>query len=153
MEGRGADAWSHWQRLFPLLDAEGRLASLLTRSQMMVSAKQADLSMPLAEDGNSAPMTMAPTDTLRTAAAAMAETRLTRFPVIDAMGKFVGIITIDDLLSARSRETLRENDRTRVLRVRWPFSSSNRAVTATTIASPDGEGVDEALAKGPADTA
>jgi hypothetical protein len=73
--------------------------------------------------------------------------------VIDAMGKFVGIITIDDLLSARSRETLRENDRTRVLRVRWPFSSSNRAVTATTIASLDGEGVDEALAKGPADTA
>jgi CIC family chloride channel protein len=153
MEGRGADAWSHWQRLFPLLDAEGRLASLLTRSQMMVSAKQADLSMPLAADGNSAPRTMAPTDTLRTAAAAMAETRLTRFPVIDAMGKFVGIITIDDLLSARSRETLRENDRTRVLRVRWPFSSSNRAVTATRIASLDREGVDEALAKGPADTA
>src|SRR5260370_34100125 len=53
MEGRGADAWSHWQRLFPLLDAEGRVVSLLTRSQRMGSAKQADLGMPVADDGGS----------------------------------------------------------------------------------------------------
>jgi CBS domain-containing protein len=52
----------------------------------------------------------------------MAHSKLTRYPVIDKEGKFVGIITIDDLLAARSMERLRESDRTRVLRLRWPFS-------------------------------
>ena len=52
----------------------------------------------------------------------MADTKLTRFPVIDAAGKFVGIITIEDLLAGRTRQTLREHDRNRVLRLRWPFS-------------------------------
>jgi CIC family chloride channel protein len=132
MEGRGADAWSHWQRLFPLLDSEGRMVSLLTRSQMMVSAKQADLSRPLAEDGNKSPATMAPTDTLRKVATAMADSKLTRYPVINAEGKFVGIITIDDLLSARSKEKLRESDRTRVLRLRWPFSKAEVKVESET---------------------
>nr|WP_255551414.1 chloride channel protein [Granulicella sp. dw_53] len=143
MEARGADAWSHWQRLFPLLNTEGRMVALLTRSQMMISAKQTDLSRPLVEDGNVSPATMAPTDTLRKVATAMADSKLTRYPVIDAKGKFVGIITIDDLLSARSKETLRESDRTRVLRLRWPFSNAEVTLekeTATeAVAVLDGE--------------
>ena len=122
MGERGAEAWSHWQRLFPLLDTEGRLVSILTRTQMMISAKQADLSQPLAKDGNRSPKTVAPTDTLRQVAAEMADSQLTRFPVLDESGKFVGIITIDDLLLARNKERQRESHRTRVLRLRWPFS-------------------------------
>jgi CBS domain-containing protein len=121
MGERGPGAWSHWQRLFPLLDGDGRLVSLLTRTQMMIAAKQADLSQPLAKDGNASPRTMAPTDTLRNVAAAMAESKLTRYPVLDDDGKFVGIITIDDLLLARTKEKQRESHRTRVLRLRWPF--------------------------------
>jgi CBS domain-containing protein len=121
MGERGAEAWSHWQRLFPLLDAEGRLVSILTRTQMMISAKQADLSQPLAKDGNRSPKAVAPTDTLRQVAAEMADSQLTRFPVLDESGKFVGIITIDDLLLARNKERQRESHRTRVLRLRWPF--------------------------------
>jgi H+/Cl- antiporter ClcA len=121
MGERGPEAWSHWQRLFPLLDSDGRLVSLLTRTQMMIAAKQADLSQPLAKDGNASPKTMAPTDTLRNVAAAMADSKLTRYPVLDDDGKFVGIITIDDLLLARGKEKQRESHRTRVLRLRWPF--------------------------------
>ncbi|HTD95312.1 MAG TPA: chloride channel protein, partial [Edaphobacter sp.] len=124
MGERGPEAWSHWQRLFPLLDGEGRLVSILTRTQMMVAAKQADLSRPLAEDGTASPRKVAPTDTLRQVAAWMAESKLTRYPVLDREGKFVGIVTIDDLLLARSKEALRESDRTRVLRLRWPFGRS-----------------------------
>lgn len=128
MGERGPEAWSHWQRLFPLLDRDGKLVSLLTRTQMMIAAKQTDLSQPLATDGTLSPMKVAPTDTLRRVAAMMAESKLTRFPVLNAEGKFVGIITIDDLLLARSKETLRESNRTRVLRLRWPFGGSREGV-------------------------
>jgi CIC family chloride channel protein len=121
MGERGAEAWSHWQRLFPLLDNDGKLVAILTRTQMMIAAKQADLSQPLAKEGTSSPKTMSPTDTLRHVATSMSDSKLTRYPVIDGDGKFVGIITIDDLLLARSKEKQREFNRTRVLRLRWPF--------------------------------
>jgi CIC family chloride channel protein len=130
MEERGAEAWSHWQRLFPLLDGEGRLVSILTRTQMMAAAKQADLSQPLAQDGNPSPKTVAPTDTLRQMAAAMADSKLTRYPVIDEEGKFAGILTIDDLLLARGREKQRESYRTRALRLRWPFGRDHEALAS-----------------------
>jgi CBS domain-containing protein len=124
MEERGAEAWGHWQRLFPLLDADGRLVSLLTRTQMMGSARQADLGVSLAVDGNANPAVVSPGDTLRSVANLMASSKLTRYPVIASDGKFAGIITIEDLLTGRSRENLREHDRTRVLRMRWPFSAA-----------------------------
>jgi chloride channel protein, CIC family len=124
MEERGAEAWGHWQRLFPLLDNEHRLVSLITRTQMMASARQPDLDQPLAADGNPSPTVVGTGETLRSVANLMASTKITRFPVVDHEGKFAGIITIEDLLAGRSRERLRENDRTRVLRMRWPFSAA-----------------------------
>jgi CBS domain-containing protein len=132
MNDRGAEAWSHWQRLFPLLDKDGRLVSLLTRTQMITAAKQADLNQPLAKDGSSTPKTVAPNDTLRHVAAAMADSKLTRYPVLDDDGKFVGIVTIDDLLLARGKERQREFNRTRVLRLRWPFSPNNESMENAT---------------------
>jgi CIC family chloride channel protein len=132
MEERGAEAWSHWQRLFPLLDSERRLVSVLTRTQMMAAARQTDLEQPLARDGNAAPVTVSPGDTLRNVAAMMADTKLTRYPVIDNENRFVGIITIEDLLVGRNREALREGDRNRVLRLRWPFSGNTSVTTVET---------------------
>ncbi|MDP9040327.1 MAG: chloride channel protein, partial [Acidobacteriota bacterium] len=121
MEARGAEAWSHWQRVFPLVDDEGRLAGLLTRTQMMQAARRLPLETPLLEDANRAPAVMGPTDTLRQAAGRMAESKLTHYPVVDAARKFVGLLTIEDLLLGRSQEARREGERERVLRVRWPF--------------------------------
>lgn len=121
MEERGTEAWSHWQRLFPLLDENARIVSLMTRTQMMTSARMPDLAAPLAGDGISTPITVSPNDTLRTVANLMASTKITRFPVVEEDGKFTGIITIEDLLLARSKETLRDRGRERVLRLRWPF--------------------------------
>ncbi len=118
----GAGAWSHWQRVFPLVDGEGKLTGMLTRSQMIATAKKADLSQPLATDANLEPDTMSPFSTLRSCAATMAESKLTSFPVVSADGKLVGVITIDDLLKGRSAQTHKESDRERVLRLRWPFS-------------------------------
>ena len=129
MGERGAEAWSHWQRLFPLVDGAGGLVGVLTRSQMMAAAKQSDLSQPLIKDGTASPMTVGPSDTLRHVAVAMADSKLTHYPVVDGDGKFVGIITIDDLLVARSKEKLRESNRTRVLRLRWPFGRDDESLS------------------------
>lgn len=148
MEERGAEAWGHWQRLFPILDSDGKLVSVLTRTQMMASARQPDLDALLAADGNIAPSTVSPTATLRAVANSMALSKLTHYPVIDRNGKFSGIVTIEDLLAGRSRERLRENDRSRVLRMRWPFSpteppphsptTEDERVTSENVAALDG---------------
>jgi H+/Cl- antiporter ClcA/CBS domain-containing protein len=126
MEERGAEAWSHWQRVFPMVDAKGCLTGMLTRSQMMVAARQADLTQPLANDANLKPAMISPENTLRACAGQMAESGLTSFPVVDSDGKFVGVITINDLLKGRTRQTRREFDRERVLRLRWPFGNRNQ---------------------------
>ncbi len=139
----GAGAWSHWQRVFPLVDSEGKLTGMLTRSQMIATAKQPDLTQPLAKDANLEPDTMSPFSTLRSAAATMAESKLTSFPVVSADGKLVGVITIDDLLKGRSAQTHKESDRERVLRLRWPFSGrgaeSGASVPAVDVAETEDE--------------
>jgi H+/Cl- antiporter ClcA/CBS domain-containing protein len=131
MDERGAEAWSHWQRVFPLVDADGKLTGLLTRSQMMAAAKQADLSQPLVLSGSMTPTTVSPRNTLRECAVMMADTKLTSFPVVDPAGKLVGVIMIDDLLKGRSEQSQRENTRERVLRLRWPFGGRGEEVVTS----------------------
>jgi CIC family chloride channel protein len=128
MEERGAEAWSHWQRVFPLVDGDGHLKGLLTRSQMISAARQSDLNAPLAGDGNSSPRTMSPFQTLRVSAVTMAESGFTSYPVVSADGKLLGVLTIDDLLKGRSRQAARDSMRQRVIRLHWPFSRHGREV-------------------------
>jgi CIC family chloride channel protein len=60
---------------------------------------------------------------LRYVAEAMGANGLSSMPVVDpATGKVAGLVTEADLLLARQRAYLRENERSRVLRMRWPFS-------------------------------
>ena len=127
MDERGGEAWSHWQRLFPLVDTEGRMTGTLTRAQLIAAARKEDLSVPLAVDANRNPKTVSPVTTLRACAMSMAESKLTSYPVVSADGKLLGVLTITDLLKGRSEEAHRESDRERVLRLRWPFSPSNYA--------------------------
>ena len=125
-EGRGA--WSHWQRVFPLVDADGMLTGMLTRSEMMTAAKETDLSQPLVLSGSTTPATVFQGNTLRECAVMMADTKLTSFPVVDTAGKFVGVLTINDLLKGRSEQEERETSRERVLRLRWPFGGRQERV-------------------------
>jgi CBS domain-containing protein len=124
MEERGASAWSHWQRVFPLVDEEGKLHGMLTRAQMIAAAAQEDSTKPLLNDANLEPKTMSPYTTLRTCAATMAESKLTSYPVVDGSGKLQGLMTIEDLLKGRSEQAHRESDRERVIRLHWPFSGA-----------------------------
>jgi CBS domain-containing protein len=128
MDERGAEAWAHWQRIFPLVDGEGRLVGMLTRAQMIAAGRQADKSQPLVQDAKLDPVTVSPFSTLRACAAIMAESKLTSFPVVSADGRLAGVVTIEDLLKGREEQTHREEDRERVLRLRWPFGG--RAVAA-----------------------
>jgi H+/Cl- antiporter ClcA/CBS domain-containing protein len=127
--GGAAAAWSHWQRIFPLVDEEGRLCGILTRAQMIAAADQArtnpaDAGKALLESANLKPATMSPFDTLRSCATAMAQSKITSYPVVAVDGKLLGVMTIEDVLKGRSEQAHRESDRERVIRLRWPFSGA-----------------------------
>jgi H+/Cl- antiporter ClcA/CBS domain-containing protein len=127
MNDRGSEAWSHWQRLFPLVDPAGKLGGVLTRSQMITAGRGTDLQSSLLQAGTLKPSVLGPNDTLRSAAEKMAESHLTSFPVVDSSGGLSGILTIEDLLAARSKARMRDSDRKRVLTLRWPFGRQLRA--------------------------
>lgn len=140
MEERGPEAWSGWQRIFPLLYTDGRLAGLLTRTQMMAAAREAQPERRLLVDAHVRPLTVRPDQTLRVCAVQMAESKLTSFPVVDELGKLVGVVTVDDLLKGRDREARRDGTRVRVLRPRWPFghraaAGLSRVETPATVVS------------------
>jgi CBS domain-containing protein len=99
---------------------------------MVTAAGAADLRAPLVNDGKTQPITVGPWDTLRSAAEEMAKSKLTTFPVVDE-GKFVGILNVADLLTARGKASLRDSDRQRVLRLRWPFGETERLRVRSTM--------------------
>jgi CBS-domain-containing membrane protein len=71
------------------------------------------------------PATSYPDEPLRIVVNRMAETGLTRLPVIEEESKkLVGIISLQDLLHARVRHLEEERRRERVLRIHLPFSAA-----------------------------
>jgi CBS-domain-containing membrane protein len=126
MKDRGNASWSHWQRLFPLVDGAGKLKGVLTRGQMITSAEADGHDVRLLGDGISRPQIVGPLDTLRTAAEKMAESKIQSFPVVDETGALAGILNIEDLLEARGKASLRDRERNRVLTLRWPFGRRER---------------------------
>ena len=111
------------QHLYPIVDDDRRLHGVTTRKR---------LGRWLEEDPHSAGRTLAetvidpvvayPDEPLRVVVYRMAETGLTRFPVVDRGDerKLVGVIGLQDLLSARTRNLAEERDRERILRIRLP---------------------------------
>ena len=90
MDQRGSEAWSHWQRLFPLVDADGASGGVLTRSQMITAARQEICTDRCRRRAIATPAVVGPRETLRSAAEQMAESKLTSFPVVDANGNVGG---------------------------------------------------------------
>ena len=113
----------HKQRLLPVVDFSGKLAGVLTR---------ADLREQIAKDGSSTlarpigaflrPSTVEtnPDEILRVVVYRMAEKGVSRMPVVDrATGKFLALISLDDLLKARARHL--EEERRREQTLKWHF--------------------------------
>jgi CBS domain-containing protein len=76
-----------------------------------------------------------PDEPLRTIVHRMAETGLTRFPVVERRGdhrRLVGMISLEDLLKARLRNLEAERRRERVMRVKIAFPFGLRRSRDTT---------------------
>ena len=75
------------------------------------------------------PVVAYPDEPLRVVVYRMAETGLTHFPVVERNGgeRLVGMISLRDLLAARTRSLAEERDRERVLRIRVPLLSKTKA--------------------------
>jgi chloride channel protein, CIC family len=114
------------QRLFPVVDQQGRLAGVVTRSDLrkFLQAHPGEEEVhELAEIVRPNPAKAFPDEPLRVVVNRMAETGLTRLLVVarEDPRKLVGIISLNDLLKARVRNLEDERRRERVLSMRRIF--------------------------------
>ena len=101
------------------MDAEDRLVGVITRRQLRALAESdapATASLPSA-----APQVAYPGMTLRELAESMANARLYSMPVVEpASGKLLGLVSLEDILQARTRSFERETRMERVRSFRLP---------------------------------
>jgi CIC family chloride channel protein len=115
------------QRLLPVVDGAGALVGVLTRADMREAiARGGDTALRSMLRDIVRPETVetAPNEPLRAAVYRMAENGVTRMPVVERdTGKFVGLISLDDMLKGRARHLEEERRRERPLRVEYLFGT------------------------------
>jgi CIC family chloride channel protein len=110
------------QHLFPVVDAGRRIRGVITRKQLR-AVTQSDAPEESLGDIVKEPVVAYPDEPLRVVVFRMAETGLTRMPVIEYESRtLVGMISLDDLLLARVRNLHEERHRERLLQLRFPFA-------------------------------
>jgi H+/Cl- antiporter ClcA len=116
------------QRLIVVVDHTGKLAGIATRGGLFARVekeKDAVLRQPLHQLITTTPTLAHSDETLRTVVYRMAESGLTRMPVVErGSGKLLGLVALDDLLKARTRHLEEEQRRDRPLRLRYPLPGS-----------------------------
>jgi chloride channel protein, CIC family len=112
------------QHLYPVLDEDRRLRGVITRNDLRKWLDDPHPANETLAELVTDPVAAYPDEPLRVVVYRMAETGLTRFPVVDRGEErtLVGMIGLRDLLSARTRNLAEERDRERVLRIRLPLS-------------------------------
>jgi CBS domain-containing protein len=107
------------QHLYPIVDGERRLTGVLTRGDLERFAR--DGTEPAQRD----PVVAYADEPLRVVVHRMSDTGLTRFPVVnnDSARKLAGMVSLSDLLHARTRSLEDERHRERVLRIHWPLGA------------------------------
>jgi CBS domain-containing protein len=116
------------QLLYPVVDREKRLTGVITRNQLQEILKTLaapEASKRLADLALKGPQVAYEDEPLRVVVHRMAECGRTRFPVVEREDtrKLVGMISLNDLLRARTRLLEEERQRERVLRLRLPFGA------------------------------
>jgi CBS domain-containing protein len=115
------------QRLYPVVGADGNLEGVVARGdlQKLVQNPATSLSDVIRKKTEVA----YPDEPLRVVVNRMAETGLTRFPVVESENsrKLAGIVSLEDLLHARVRHLEEEQRRERVLRIHLPFRENGQA--------------------------
>ena len=111
--------------MLPVVDAEGNLVGVLTRADMreaIASGGDTALRSMLRDIVRRETVETAPNEPLRAAVYRMAENGVTRMPVVERKTrKFVGLISLDDLLKGRARHLEEERRRERPLRLEYLF--------------------------------
>jgi len=110
------------QRLYPVVDGNKNLVGVVPRHELQDLVQRGD-DHGLAERFRRDPKVAYPDEPLRVVVYRMAETGLTRFPVVERDGahKLVGMVSLDDLLKARTHSLDAERRRERVLPLRLKF--------------------------------
>ena len=121
-----ADGHGRRQRLYPVVDEARRLLGVATRNdlQKLVDGTPAGHTPELHSIVKADPVVAYPDEPLRLVVYRMAETGITRFPVIERGTRaLVGMIALTDLLKARALTLDAEHRRERVLgaRIAMPF--------------------------------
>ncbi|HKO04894.1 MAG TPA: chloride channel protein [Candidatus Acidoferrales bacterium] len=127
------------QRLLPVVDAEGLLVGVLTRSDLrraLAEHVNDRATIQLRELARPNPVEAHPDEPLRIVVNRMADTGITRFPVVErdhsespGLGtgrRLLGIVALSDLLKARAHQLDEEFHREKVLQVRLGFPSEAR---------------------------
>ena len=112
------------QRLYPVVDDGMRLLGVVTRVDLQRHVDQRR-ALSDAEIVRAEPVVVYPDDPLRVVVYKMAETGLTRMPVVERSNpnKVVGMISLADLLRARTRDLDEERRRERLIKFRFPLWS------------------------------
>jgi CIC family chloride channel protein len=125
------DASRGRQRLYPVIGENQELVGVVTRGDLQAVADAAPdgSTAPLAAIIKTKPIVAHPDESLRMIVYRMAETGLTRFPVVDREHRrLVGMIALTDLLKARALNLDAEQRRERVLgaHIALPFGEKRR---------------------------
>jgi len=128
------------QRLYPVVDDEGRVAGVLTRGDLQRFLQKHPVEADdrrLTEVMRPNPAKAYPDEPLRVVVYRMAETGLTRLLVVqrDDPRKLVGIVSLNDLLKARVRNLEDEQRREIVLPLLLVFRLGTRRLRAEPIES------------------
>ena len=111
------------QRLLPVVNAKGELAGVLTRGDIIRRKEEegdAALARRLGELARTNAVEAFPDEPLRVVVNRMAETGFTRMPVVERITrKFLGLVSLNDLLKARTRHLEEERRRERTLDFRF----------------------------------
>jgi CBS domain-containing protein len=118
------------QRLYPVIGDDQELVGVVTRGdlQAVADAAPADAAAPLGAILKTRPIVAYPDESLRMIVHRMAETGLTRFPVVDRARRLIGMIALTDLLKARALNLDAEQRRERILgaHIQLPFGEKRR---------------------------
>jgi CIC family chloride channel protein len=107
------------QRLLPVVNADRQLVGVITREDMRNAIKngpESGAAKTLGDLARTDTIAAYPDEPLRVVVYRMAEKGLTRMPVVDpATRKFLGLVSLNDLLKARTRHLEEERRRERTL--------------------------------------
>jgi CIC family chloride channel protein len=119
-----ADGAVH-QRLYPVVDDEGRLIGVLPRRTVIDALLRGDRlpDSPVGQHALTDPVVASPGETLRTVANRMASHGLTRLPVVDADNTVIGVISLAGLLAGRLRDITEARDARRIISIRVSMPS------------------------------